>query len=136
MNAEHGIVSTHAQTIRPATPQRTADALVTEPTPTIAPVMVCVVETGTPRLVPRKRGESKIDPRILVRPAVSSTLAPDFATAAPARPPMRACDELDGMPNHHVIKSHAMARVRAAKTTAVSMTLGSTTPLPMVFATC
>ena len=54
MNAEHGMVRTHAHTMRPATPQRTAEAFVTEPTPTIAPVMVCVVETGMPRSVARK----------------------------------------------------------------------------------
>ena len=47
------MVRTHAQTMRPATPQRTAEALVTEPTPTMAPVMVCAVETGTPRCVAR-----------------------------------------------------------------------------------
>ena len=35
-----------AQTMLPATPQRTADARCTEPTPTIARAMVCVVETG------------------------------------------------------------------------------------------
>ena len=39
-NAEAGIVSIHAHTIRRATPQRTADKRVVEPTPTIAPVMV------------------------------------------------------------------------------------------------
>ena len=38
----------HAQTMLPATPQRTAEAPRTEPTPTIAPVIVCVVDTGTP----------------------------------------------------------------------------------------
>ena len=37
----------------PATPQRTADALRTEPTPTMAPVMVCVVDTGMPSAVAR-----------------------------------------------------------------------------------
>ena len=46
-----GIVSTQAQTILPATPQRTALARCVEPTPTMAPVMVCVVETGTPSAV-------------------------------------------------------------------------------------
>ncbi len=40
MNAEHGMVSTHAQTMLPATPQRTALSLLTEPTPTMAPVIV------------------------------------------------------------------------------------------------
>jgi mannitol/fructose-specific phosphotransferase system IIA component (Ntr-type) len=37
------MVKINAQTIRPATPQRTAESLFVEPTPTIDPVMVCVV---------------------------------------------------------------------------------------------
>ena len=37
----------------PATPQRTADARRAVPTPTMAPVMVCVVDTGTPSPVAR-----------------------------------------------------------------------------------
>jgi hypothetical protein len=43
----------HAQTIRPAIPQRTADSRLVEPAPTMAPVMVWVVETGMPRKVAR-----------------------------------------------------------------------------------
>ena len=46
IEAEAGIVITQAQTMRPATPQRTAENLCVAPTPIIAPVMVCVVETG------------------------------------------------------------------------------------------
>lgn len=38
----------HAHTMRLATPQRTHDRRRREPTPTIAPVIVCVVLTGTP----------------------------------------------------------------------------------------
>ena len=53
MAAAQGRVSTHAQTMRPATPQRTAEELRTLPVPTIDPVMVCVVETGTPSEVAR-----------------------------------------------------------------------------------
>src|ERR1043166_10150123 len=53
MNAEQGIVSTHAQTMRSATPQRTAESFCTEPTPMIEPVMVCVVDTGMPSEVAR-----------------------------------------------------------------------------------
>jgi hypothetical protein len=33
----------------PATPQRTAEPAGAEPTPTMAPVMVCVVDTGMPQ---------------------------------------------------------------------------------------
>ena len=43
MTAEAGIVSSQAQTIWPATPQRTADSRRVDPTPTMAPVIVCVV---------------------------------------------------------------------------------------------
>ena len=46
--AAAGMVRIHAQMMRPATPQRTARAPRVEPTPTMAPVMVWVVETGMP----------------------------------------------------------------------------------------
>lgn len=46
-----GMVKSHAQMMFPATPQRTAESLLVEPTPTIAPVMVCVVLTGMPATV-------------------------------------------------------------------------------------
>ncbi len=49
MKAEAGIVKIQAQTMLPATPQRTADIFCEAPTPTIAPVMVWVVETGMPK---------------------------------------------------------------------------------------
>src|SRR5205814_2466392 len=48
MKAEAGMVKIHAQTMLPATPQRTVDMLRVDPTPTMAPVIVCVVETGMP----------------------------------------------------------------------------------------
>src|SRR5262249_11728909 len=48
MKAEQGMVRIQAMTMLPATPQRTAPGLCTDPTPTMAPVMVCVVETGMP----------------------------------------------------------------------------------------
>ncbi len=49
IRAEAGMVRTQAQTIRPATPHLTEENLVVLPTPTMAPVMVWVVETGMPR---------------------------------------------------------------------------------------
>src|SRR5262245_38840359 len=39
--------------MREATRQRTLDGRLTAPTPTMAPVIVCVVDTGTPRLLAR-----------------------------------------------------------------------------------
>ena len=49
------MVRTQAQTMLPATPQRTAESLFTDPTPTMAPVMVWVVDTGTPSQVARNK---------------------------------------------------------------------------------
>src|SRR5947209_8013709 len=43
-----GMVRIHAHTTRPATPHRTADRRRLAPTPTMAPVMVWVVDTGMP----------------------------------------------------------------------------------------
>src|SRR5437867_12503828 len=48
MAKDPGMVRIQAQTTRPATPQRTADSRCVEPTPTMAPVIVWVVETGIP----------------------------------------------------------------------------------------
>ena len=62
-----GIVKIHAHTIRPATDQRTARMFRTDPTPTIAPVMTCVVDTGIPILEDVKR---------VIAPAVSAAKPP------------------------------------------------------------
>ncbi len=45
-----GMVKIQAQIMVPATPQRTADNLLVDPTPIIAPVIVCVVLTGIPAM--------------------------------------------------------------------------------------
>jgi len=46
MPAAARMVRAHAQMMRVANPRRTAEGRFIEPTPTIAPVIVCVVETG------------------------------------------------------------------------------------------
>ena len=51
MAADAGIVKTQAQTMLLAKPQRTAEVRRAMPTPTIAPVIVCVVDTGMPSQV-------------------------------------------------------------------------------------
>ena len=61
--AAAGMVNTQAHTIRPATRHLTADKRVVEPTPAIAPVIVCVVETGIPEIVA---------PNKVIAPAVSA----------------------------------------------------------------
>ena len=55
MMAAAGIVSTQATTRLKVTAQRTALTSWAEPTPTMAPVMVCVVETGMPKEEARNR---------------------------------------------------------------------------------
>lgn len=69
---EQGIVSTHAHTIREAKPQRTAETLRDKPTPTIAPVMVCVVDTGMPKEVAKNKA---MEPEVCAQnPPVGRTL--------------------------------------------------------------
>ena len=50
---------------------------------------------------------------------LSTCSAPNPACAlpAPAKPPIRACDELVGSPHHHVKRSQTMAPTRPARTT-------------------
>src|SRR6202171_3449248 len=65
--AAAGMVSTQAHTILPATRHLTADSRVVDPTPAIAPVIVCVVETGIPNTVA---------PNNVIAPAVSAQKPP------------------------------------------------------------
>ena len=56
---------------------------------------------------------------------------PALAMAAPARPPIRACEELVGSPRYHVIRFHKIGPQQAAEDhVAYHTTLGCTTPLP------
>src|SRR5215470_14243757 len=73
---------------------------------------------------------------ILMSPAATSEPKPAFTTAAPAKPPMSACDDDVGRPQYHVMRSHAIAPARPARITHWSTTAGATTPLPTVVATC
>jgi hypothetical protein len=60
---------------------------------------------------------------------------PPLATAAPAYPPIRACEELVGSASHQVSRLHRIAPISPAKITgSVTMPM-STVPLPTVCAT-
>src|SRR5262245_13327464 len=72
---------------------------------------------------------------IFTRPAGRSTPNPPRTTAAPARPPMSACDDDTGSPSHQVRRFQVMAPTRPPRTTQRSTAAGSTTPLPRVLAT-
>src|ERR671934_2394937 len=69
------------------------------------------------------------------RPCQSTPFSPDWTSAAPTRPPIRACDELDGNPNHHVSRFHAIAPSSAATTVCCVARLPSMMPLATFFAT-
>src|SRR5579871_5216682 len=61
--------------------------------------------------------------------------APAAAHAAPTRPPIRACDELEGSPSHHVIRFQVIPPISAANTTVVVVADVATIPLAIVVAT-
>ena len=62
---------------------------------------------------------------------------PAAASVAPTNPPIRACDEDDGRPNHQVVRFQTMAPSKAARTTTRldSVSGSSTIPDPTVWAT-
>ena len=70
-----------------------------------------------------------------IQPAPIIAPVPLFAMAAPAYPPIRAWDELEGIPKNHVMRFHAMAAIRAAAITANVTASPSTTSDPIVVAT-
>src|SRR5919109_1353988 len=80
-------------------------------------------------------GDSAMNRMVFCRLPAFSTPKPALATPAPAKPPMRACDEEVGSPSHQVVKFQAMAPTSPAKTTA-SLTTSGSTVLPTVLATC
>src|SRR4051794_38933107 len=69
------------------------------------------------------------------RPLPSIALAPSAANAAPTTPPISACDELDGSPNHQVARFHMIAPIRPAKTMVGVMSSAFTMPFATVAAT-
>ena len=68
-------------------------------------------------------------------PGHSSALMPALAMAAPAYPPIRACEDDDGNPAYHVIRFQLMAPSRLARTTVASTTPMSTSSFPIGLAT-
>ena len=60
-------------------------------------------------------GESTIGMTTFSKMPAHFTVAP-AASAAPPRPPMRACDEDEGRPYHQVSRFQPMAPIRAAGT--------------------
>src|ERR1017187_9293115 len=87
-----------------------------------------------PRANPRS-GDGTMKTTVFPRPFATREAGPAFTRAAPANPPMRACEEEDGRAHHHVARFHTIAPTRAAKTRRGSTTAGFTMSLPIVLAT-
>src|SRR4051794_18446868 len=68
-------------------------------------------------------------------PSHSTPLLPTAAIVAPSMPPISACDDDDGTPNHHVTRFHVIAPTSPQKITVVVTTPPSTMPLATVAAT-
>ena len=62
--------------------------------------------------------------------------APPATQVAPIRPPNSACDELEGRPRYQVVRFHRIAPTSPAKITTGLMSVSSTSPPEIVFATC
>src|SRR6202044_3830274 len=69
------------------------------------------------------------------RPFHSTALPPEAAITDPITPPMRAWEELEGMPNSQVTRFQMMPPARPAATTVRVTLLVETRPLAMVAAT-
>src|ERR1700722_9743518 len=80
-------------------------------------------------------GDSTIASNVFDSPLQTAAERPALAMPPPTNPPISACELEDGMPNPQVIRFQTIAPVNAAKITELSITLGSTIPVPMVRAT-
>src|SRR4051794_36500297 len=68
-------------------------------------------------------------------PCHCTPCSPDCARAAPMRPPIKACDDDDGRPSHHVSRFQTIAPKSAAITVFGLARFVSMIPLPTVFGT-
>src|ERR671937_2245061 len=68
-------------------------------------------------------------------PCQRTPFDPDWTSAAPTRPPISACDELDGRPNHHVRRFQAIAPASAAMSVCCVARFASMSPFATFFAT-
>src|SRR3954447_17225858 len=69
-------------------------------------------------------------------PLQSTAEPPWAASVAPTIPPISACDDEDGRPNHQVARFQAIAPIRPANTVSSVIEPASTIPVAIVAATC
>ena len=72
---------------------------------------------------------------MVTMPSGFKALLPLLTSTAPINPPKSECDELAGIPGHHVISFHKMAASTAAATTETVTAYSSTKSRPIVLAT-
>ena len=82
-----------------------------------------------------KMGDKKRAMVTFISPEGLMASMPELTMTAPTKPPMSACDELDGMPNHQVTMFQITADIMAAMMTGMVTLAGSVKPVPMVSAT-
>src|SRR4051812_42906744 len=70
-----------------------------------------------------------------IRPFQSTALDPSEASVAPTMPPIRACEDEEGSPNHQVARFQTIAPTKPAKTVNSVIAAASTMPLAIVAAT-
>lgn len=87
-----------------------------------------------PRTIPIK-GARTMKLSVFIQPAAIITPNPPLTIAAPAYPPIKACDELLGSPRYHVIKFQSIAPQTPASTTVGVIVFTSIIPFPIVLAT-
>ena len=56
------------------------------------------------------KGDRIIATEVLIKPAATIAPVPALATPAPTKPPTKACDDDDGIPNHQVIRFQEIKR--------------------------
>src|SRR5262249_43764128 len=81
-------------------------------------------------------GDSTIAAVVLPTPLQTTAPSPALAVPAPTRPPISACELLDGIPASHVTTFHTIAPASAPKMTRGSTMSTSMMPVPTVCATC
>src|SRR5579883_73260 len=87
-----------------------------------------------PKIIPNM-GEITIALNTFMMPAHFKWPHPALAIPAPSNPPIRACEELDGIPKYQVKIFQNTAPQSAANTTSTFTIEGSINPVPMVPAT-
>ena len=81
-------------------------------------------------------GDSTMAALVVSSPFQTIASPPALITPAPTSPPISACELLEGIPAHHVIRFQEIAPISALKITRASTMSAATMPVPTVCATC